>query len=650
MADESATKQSSLDNGAASAWKILASLRRPFTERDQIWPVRRRVRLRQEDPPVPEAYHGTALRHKTPELDYVCRQISALLGDNKETIMVYSQDDTADALKVAGDAQVALDALMQMLDDAHPIEHPRLLLHDNQVADGVCVEKISFNWDFYSRIIKGKGEETEWKQAFVDYVKKNNEIPFKKNVIDPLTLYWEFDINGLSCVAEYGRARKSALADQYKENSHIIDSIARMPVSEQPSQGSGNVTTATGANTYTDDGETIVVIEVWTRKEFFLLVENVSGDKDSRQLLVRQKHPFKRPPYFFAAGILTSSQNPLHQFQPLVLPLYQWALEASMVRTARLNATMLSSFKPFYVKYGNDGGYQEDEEGGGLKIHFLMPGNNIPSIKGGEIVPINWTNLDELEKMEATLEGDRQRYAFQAILAGNQSAAGESTAWATRMLRDQGMIQFNGVLRNYSNMRREEITFIMDAVRDVIKDDLPINRYIVTDRAKGVGTRQTVFLTEKMCNANLLVEVRCNAGKAGDRIALVEELRRGKDAGELPTRYILEEGWQFPNAQQIIDEVDDEKLKVALQGPLTQIILQLAQQGAQAALSNPVNMTENEKRAASAQAAAQAAGGGQQPQQGEIPGGVAEAGLQQGLQSPDLPPDQGNAPAPTPLR
>src|SRR3990167_9845503 len=54
---------------ASEAWNILAALRRPFANRDTKWPTRRRVRNREEDPPVPEAYGGTALMHKPLTLD-----------------------------------------------------------------------------------------------------------------------------------------------------------------------------------------------------------------------------------------------------------------------------------------------------------------------------------------------------------------------------------------------------------------------------------------------------------------------------------------------------------------------------------------------------------------------------------------------------
>lgn len=37
--------------GVSEAWQILAALRKPFGNRDTKWPVRRRVRMREEEPP-----------------------------------------------------------------------------------------------------------------------------------------------------------------------------------------------------------------------------------------------------------------------------------------------------------------------------------------------------------------------------------------------------------------------------------------------------------------------------------------------------------------------------------------------------------------------------------------------------------------------
>src|SRR3990172_5803640 len=97
MADEQAPKQKRSKNNQTSsalAWSILASLKRPFGDRDSIWPVRRRIRMRQEDPPIPEAYQGTALKHKSAELDWAVRQIVSMLSENREQYIVYASKPT----------------------------------------------------------------------------------------------------------------------------------------------------------------------------------------------------------------------------------------------------------------------------------------------------------------------------------------------------------------------------------------------------------------------------------------------------------------------------------------------------------------------------------------------------------------------------
>ena len=647
---------------AASAWSILSSLKRPFGDRDRIWPVRRRVRLRQEDPPIPEAYTGTALRHKSAELDWSVRQIVALLGENREQYIIYAPDETQAMQRLADETQKVVSALMQMLDERHPVERPRQLCHDYQVADGIAGEKFTFPQDFFERLKKRKGDDQSWRDAFASYMREEKELPLRKHAFDPFTTYWEFDINGLAAVAEHARARKSALMEEYAEHKNVLDVIARVPVQEGFTPGNGTTGSSTtasigpvGSSTFDDTGDTVNILEVWTRKEFFLLAEGGDGEKE---VLLRQSHPFKRPPYFFAPGILTGSQNPLHQFQPLVLPMYPLALELSAVRTARLNAAFLSSFKPFYVKY--DANARDDEESGNIKVHFLLPGSTIPSIKGGEIVPIEWTNLDELEKIENSLMGDRERFGFQAILAGNIQASGESTAWATRMMRDQGMVQFNGVLRNYAQMRAEEVRFIMSFVRDVLKMDLPVARLIDGPRGTKTGKMQTLYLTQEMCNAGFEVQCRLTAGKASDRISIVEEFRRAHEAGEVPMRMVREEGWQFENASEIEDEVLDEQIRQALLPDALKMIAQLAFGGAQEELADPQNMSPEEaammaeqqamadaEAEAQAQAAAMTAGGVTplpmgpgNPISGEMPADAAEAGLQQGLVPPELPAEE----------
>jgi|GEM_PF-3013127 len=594
------------------------------------------------------------------ELDWAVRQIVSLLGENREQYIVYAPDETQAMQRKADETQKAVSALMQMLDERHPIERPRQLCHDYQVADGVAVEKITFPQEYFDLVRKSKGDKG-WRDAFAEYVRKEKELPLRKHAIDPFTLYWEFDINGLAAVAEHSRARKTALTEEYAENQNVLDAIARLPVGEGYGPGAstyGNSTTpsvGSGSNsTFDDSADSLTVLEVWTRKDFFLVAE--SGGV--QEILVRQKHSFKRPPYFFAPGILTGSQDPLHQFQPLVLPMYPLALELSAVRTARLNAAFLSSFKPFYVKY--NAGVSEDEEAGNVKIHFLMPGANIPSIKGGEIVPIQWTNLEELEKMEQTLMADRERFGFQAILAGNVQASGESTAWATRMMRDQGMVQFNGVLRNYAQMRADEVRFIMDFVRDVLKTDLPVSRRIEGERGKKNGRVETIYLTQEMCSSGFEVQCRLTAGKASDRISIVEEFRRAHEAGEVPMRMVREEAWQFENASEIGDEVLDEQIRQQLLPKAMEQIMAMAFAGAEEELALPQNMSPEQAAAdaqaqadaqmqqeqeMAAQAAAMQAGGTtplpqNNPISGEMPAGAAEAGLGQGLTVPEIPPDE----------
>jgi hypothetical protein len=654
------TKKRDNKASATTAWSIIDVLKRAFSDRDAIWPVRRRVRLRQEDPPIPEAYTGTALRHKSAELDWAVRQIVSLLGENREQYIIYAPNETEKMQRKADDCQKTVSAMMQMLDERHPIERPRQLCHDFQVADGIAAEKFTFPQDYFDTVRAGKGDKS-WKDAWTDYVRTEHEIPLRKHAVDPFTLYWEFDLNGLAVVAEHARARKSSLMDDYAENKAVCDAIARIPVGDGFTPGSataGSSSTVSvgspGATSFGDNGEMMNILEVWTRKDFYLLVENAG----TPALLYHEKHPFKRPPYFFAPGILTGSQNPLHQFQPLVLPMYPLALELSAVRTARLNAAFLSSFKPFYVKYA--AGVSEDEESGNIKIHFLLPGSNIPSLKGGEIVAIEWTNLNELEKLEASLMQDRERFGFQSILAGNVAASGDSTAWATRMMRDQGMVQFNGVLRNYAQMRADEVRFIMAFVRDVLKMDIPIARFI---QPKGTGNStghmEMLYLTEEMCNTGFEVQCRLTAGKASDRISIVEEFRRAHEAGEVSQRMVREEAWQFENASEIEDEVLDEQIRQALMPKLLELITTMATEGAQEELSQPQNLSPQmaaqqaqEQAAAQAQAAQaaamQASGGGatipqggQNAVTGEMPAGAAEAGIGQGLNNPEIPADQG---------
>lgn len=644
-------------DGAELAWTILSGLKRSFSDRNEIYPRRRRLRLREEQVSVPEAYAGTALRHKTPALDFAIRQIDALLGENREQFTIYAVKDNQDNNKLADSCQKSVAALFEMLETFHPIEHPRQLIHDGQVADGLGVEKITFNWEFFSKVKDTKGEDADWKTAFADYVKEKHELPWRRAVVDPETLYYEFDIDGLSVVAEHGYARRSVLADIYEENASVMNALARIPISQFATSGNTDIQHPSGGALTGEGGDVITVIEVWTRKELFVLSEQKDGTRD---LMLRQRHPYKRPPYFFAPGIITGSENPLHKFQPLVLALYPTAQELNAVRTARLNAVFLSSFKPFYIEF-ESGAYAEDEEGGGLKVHFLMPGTQIPSIKGGKIVPINWTNLDELEKYEATLNNDWQKFAFSAILAGNAPAAsGESTAWATRMLRDQGMIQFNGVLRNYANMREEEVRFIFFLVSEVIKMDIPISRRIETTiKGKKRGKVELLYLTQEMCSAGFDVNVRLTAGKAADRISIVEEYRRAHQAHEVPMRMVLEEGWQFENVSEIMDEVVDEDIRGQLMPKAMELIMQLAAQQAQDEIkNNPTPADQQAAAVAQAQAASQPPPAGAPPMggppaaagpppviSGGLPAGAVTAGMGQGLASQQIPP----APAMSPM-
>lgn len=633
---------------AEEAWSILAALKRPFANRDAKWPVRRRVRNAEEEPPVPEAYRGTAIRHKSRELDFLVRQITALLGDNREQYVVYAPKEDEKTRQLADEFQQAISALMEILEDQYPMGRPRDIAHDRQTADGLAIEKITFNWNFFREILKTKSEHEDWQQAFERYVKEHRSLPFRRVPVDPLTCYWEYDIDGLSAVAEYGKARVSALKETYGDDVSIVNTLSRIPVSDMSTGPYGATSGEIGTSGYSDSGDLVTYIELWTRREFWLLVE--SGDGQSREVLVRKEHPFGRPPYFFAPGIVTGSSDPLYQFQPLVNPLYQTTLELSLVRTARFNAAYLSSFKPFYVQY-DSGGYELDEESGALKIHFLTPGNTVPSLKGGRIIPIDWTNLNELVQLEASLMNDRDRFGFQAILAGNPPS-GESTAWAVRMLRDQGMIQFNGVLRNFAQMREEEIRFIVDFCRNVLKMDVPITRRIEDER--GNGRMQVLKLTKEMANAGFDIQVRVTANKASDRIAIVEEFRRAHEAGEVPQRMVLEEGWGFNNATQIQREVLSERVRMAMLPQLVELAFQIGVSGALSALRE--QLPEEPLPDLTGTPPGQEATPGKvpppsvmrpgQPPSGEIPGGVVEAGMGQGLVPPEIPPEAPTAPIP----
>ena len=138
------------------------------------------------------------------------------------------------------------------------------------------------------------------------------------------------------------------------------------------------------------------------------------------------------------------------------------------------------------------------------------------------------------------------------------------------------------------------------------------------------------------------VHVKLNAGRAADRIAIVEEFRRAHEAGEVPLRMVLEEGWGFQNATQVMEERIDEDIQKQMIPKAIEIIFQVGVSGAldilvkelpQTPIPNPTEMPPPLPP--------------HQPPGGEIPGGVVEPGMGQGLIPPQLPPEApGNVPLP----
>jgi len=179
----------------------------------------------------------------------------------------------------------------------------------------------------------------------------------------------------------------------------------------------------------------------------------------------------------------------------------------------------------------------------------------------------------------------------------------------------------------------------------------------VFDEETGRGVQKTLKITQKMCEVGFDFQVRLSAGKASDRIAIVEEFRRAHEAGEVPLRTVLEEGWGFQNVGEIMDEVVDEQIRAALLPKAMELIVQIGAAGAlddlkkllpEEAPPSPAEVQAQLDAKAAEEAAMQqqAAMGaapppGQiqpgQPPSGEIPMGIVEAGMGQGLVPPEIP-------------
>lgn len=423
---------------------------------------------------------------------------------------------------------------------------PYPLTCSDQGARGLAIYKLSL------RSTVKDGKNVVWADRpskDIDAYKLRTPTPFVLERIDPLTLAWFEDADGLAVCVEQSKRPLNPILETYE-----------LALRHDRFEALGEGRRIEGG----DVPKSVTFVEVCTRDTIYHLVQQVqSRGNESKHLIVGSyPNPFGAVRYSFAPAFIEGSSEVSKRFRPLIEGALKLTPLKSMFGTARKHAAVLAAYKQFDIVQDKDGlPYINPRTGEPMTItispyepdKFVLP-------PGCHREPREATNVD-LDKMQAFVEDELRQVMPPDVLTGGTEGE-RQPAWSLAVSAKRAEYRIDPGIRGQQGAIKEIARQVAWCIKNWLKEPVLIWA-MVTDELDQPKPEQVKVSPEDI-EEDFLLDVDMRYQSLDYSMAQLELLRRGWQEGHVSERQLMEEGYQQDNPEMTWRQVDADKLRTAM--------------------------------------------------------------------------------------
>jgi len=382
----------------------------------------------------------------------------------------------------------------------------------------------------------------------LDAYKLRQPTPFVLERIDPLTLAWFEDADGMAVCVEQSKRPLNPVLEMYG-----------LALRNDRFEALGEGRRIEGA----DPPKSVTFVEVCTRDTIYHLVEQAkSRGNESKHLIVGSyPNPFGAVRYSFAPAFIEGSSEVSKRFRPLIEGALKLTPLKSMFGTARKHAAVLAAYKTFDIVQDKDGLPYLDQQGNPMSItiapyepdRFVLP-------PGCHREPREATNVD-LDKMQAFVEDELRQVMPPDVLSGGTEGE-RQPAWSLAVSAKRAEYRIDPGIRGQQGAIKEIARMVGWAIKNWLKEPVLIWTMVTDDMGK--TKPEQVKVSPDDIEEDFLLDVDMRYQSLDYSMAQLELLRRGWQEGHVSERQLMEEGYQQDNPEMTWRQVDADRLRTAM--------------------------------------------------------------------------------------
>ena len=569
-------------------WKLVDSIKQSFSDRDEVWKNRRKVRYRRmEDdlkalPLNPRVADQALMVHQSEVPNQETHLRTKRLVANKPRFEVVIYDDEPSVQRLGQELEDGIKALYTWMNRGRvPFDW---MVTQFQQGDGLGIGKAVFvpgHGDALAaydadRIVEDDEKDTdndskkrnrarsEYRSALTktddeskayDKVTENvlmKELPpFRVVAVDPTVCYWWEDDDGIEVIVECSEKLLNPLIDAFSDYGVRMDeSKSRLYV-----EPSGSDVVGAGSVPIHDRKELaakVTYVEIRTRHEIAILIEHPKlnerlrgarpRNSDERGIILTFDNPFGpyTTGYVLVPGDVSTEATEADRFQPPTLAALNSAQSLNVLMTAQLSAALESALAAPYVHVKPEDATPPSDES---KSPEAKEGE-VPYIPG-EIKRVQEPSV-ELERVGDRLAGEEAPYRFREALLGD--ATSDTSGHRLAIQVAQADIQ----MVPYQNARADAIKELMMGILYAVKKH-GLSIYIPTlpdTRRKGKSGQLRVVnkarLSPDMAELDFDLVVTLGAETPTTKYAKQAAMREQEEAGIIGYESLVEESAENP--------------------------------------------------------------------------------------------------------
>ncbi len=505
--------------------ELATFLERKYSARNERIQGTRDRRMMRHAPRIPEQYRATATDVRTPIVFDMARRAVAIMASAMPRPKIRPMDLTDQAQRHTSlGEEWLIEAYKRM---GKEVIH---LLWDSMACDGVAVCKVYMDRHAWAPRLREEGEDAETYLEATDEHHRRN-FPFLWEQVNSLTYYPVEDgneevleITNREDIPYLGR--KYGLVPQ---NGKLVKGRLGSVVPNWSSVTSVKFT------------------EYWDTKRYIRMV----GD----EVVERGKHNYGRPPYFAAKAVLLSTHDPNDEGISCVTPLVPLQDLLDSLYTMKSNNASLGAFayptetlvsEELAMESSTSPAAAVKFEPGvilqarpGYRLEFMMP----PPVGA------------DLNQMASLVKGMIDELTLAPVVFGRSEREMSNAAMVTQIAAAQSI--FNTAAYMMAEMFNQVARFLLDRILD-LDEEVPL--WFSAEQGspwKALGPKHIKNFWK--------VEHELDPVLPAARMQAALFMSSGYQAGHLPRRLVVEEGYGYHNPEEIMEERRLEELEMSVE-------------------------------------------------------------------------------------